>query len=275
MVDLYGLVATQATRMDCAYTRAHENAIAAGDAEETSAPPVQAWGMGAWADETVETRLQRHPKPFSRTSREQAQAGLASLVLAWCQVGRSEPSLQPMVEGASLAVVDAHVPGDSLVCEDIRSALRPRRQKALDSDGLAEHVFQLLLERRDQMPGRAPVDTLRAVMTNVRRWSEKAVAEASAGDGMQTPMLRVLWSSGTERGLVGCSIGAPLWVVRRTRPLVCEYCGQSHAVRVSEGEDYRAVVLASTPRTDEDWQRLPDGAAFSITPDAQWSEVAT
>ncbi len=272
MSDLYGLVATHTTRMDCAYARAHEDAVAAGDAGEASAPPVQAWGM-ARADETVETRLQRRPKPISQTSRERAQAGLAPLVLAWCQVGLSEPSLQPMVEGASLAVVDAYVPGTSLVCEDIRSALRPRRQKALDSDGLAEHVFQLLLERRDQMPGRAPVDTLRAVMTNVRRWSEKAVAEASAGDGMQTPMLRVLWSSGTERGLVGCSIGAPLWVVRRTRPLTCEYCGQSHAVRVSEGEDYRAVVLASTPRTDEDWERLPDGAAFSITPDARWREV--
>jgi hypothetical protein len=230
--------------------------------------------MGARADGTVETRLQRRPKPFSHTARERAQAGLAPLILAWCQMGISEPSLQPMVEGAALAVVDAHVPGASTVCEDIRSALRPHRQKALGSDGLAEHVFQLLLERRDQVPGRPPVDTLRAVMMNVRRWSERAMAGAAAGDGMHTPQLRVLWSSGTERGLVGCSIGAPLWSVRRTEPLACGYCGQSHAVRVGEGEDYRAVVLASTPRTDEDWQRLPDGFAFSVTPDAKLKEVA-
>lgn len=259
--------------MDCAFARAHEGAIAAGDASNRSVPPVQAWGMGTRADGTVETRLQRRPKPFSRTSREQAQAQLAPLILAWCQVGEAEPSLQPMVEGASLAVVDAQIPGASLVCQDIRSALRPRRQKALGTDELAEHVFQLLLERRDQMPGRAPVDTLRAVMANVRRWSAKAMVEASAGDGMQTPTLRALWSSGTDRGLVGCSIGAPLWVVHRTTPVACEYCGQSHTIRRSEGDEYRAVALASTPRTDEDWQRLPDGVAFSITSDAHWSEV--
>ena len=179
-----------------------------------------------------------------------------------------------MVEGASLAVVDAQSPCASLVCEDIRSALRPRRQKALGMDGLAEHVFQLLLERRDQMPRRASVNTLRAVMANVRRWSEKAMVEASVGDGMRTPTLRALWSSGTDGELVGCSIGAPLWIVQRTTPVACEYCGQSHTIRMGEGDEYRAIALASTPRTDEDWERLPDGVAFSITPDARWNEVA-
>lgn len=248
--------------------------IASASAGDGAGPAVRAWGIAqAWeiaqaSGGVVETRRQRTPNPFSRSVREKMRATAARVTLTWCQ-SYGAPSLQPMSEGASTAIVEAAVANEASMCEDIRSALRPRRRAALQADGLAEHVFQLLLERRDQVLGRAPADTLRAVMMNLRRWNRTSGTDASAPH----LHLRVLWSSGTGQGLAACAIGAPLWVLERTEPRLCEHCGQPHAVWNGNDDAYRALWLSSMPRTGEDWQRLPDGVAFAISPDAELNPV--
>jgi len=271
MSQLDGLVATHASWLDCAVSDAQERTITSASAGDGAGPDARAWGIAQLAGGMVETRLQRNPGPFSRAAREKVRATAARTTLTWCQSHGETPSLQPMSEGAATAIVEASGANGASVCENIRGALHPRRRTALQAEGLAEHVFQLLLERRDQVPARAPADTLRAVMTNLRRWHRRA-GTRTAPSRLQ---LRVVWSSGTAQGLAACAIGAPLWAVERTDPRLCEHCGQSHTVRISENEAYRALCLSSTPRTDEDWKRLPDGVAFSISPDAELNPVPT
>jgi hypothetical protein len=177
--------------------------------------------------------------------------------------------LQPLVEGASMAVIRASVPASAVVCADIRDALRPRRRDALETDSLGEHVFQLLLERRDQMPSRPAARTLRAVMWNVLRWSRRAAEDApSTGDGMQTPLLQILWRSGTHVHMAGCTVGAPLWWVQRTEPRGCGICGRVHAPRVDD-DAYRSTAVATEPLTEESWTRVPDDTVFSLGSDGR------
>ncbi|WP_179862143.1 hypothetical protein [Longibacter salinarum] len=273
MSYLYGMVATHPTRVDCELVERHEQRIATG---EKSGRGVPAWGTAHVCEGNVTTRLQRTPQPYSRRTRSAAQDGMSRTSLTWCPPPGSERGvLQPLVEGASMAVIRVSIASAEAVCSDIRGALRPRRRDALKTDSLAEHVFQLLLERRDQMPSRTPMRTLRAVTWNVLRWSQRADTDVSIGDGMQMPLLQVLWNSGTTDGLVGCTIGAPLWSLLRTEPRGCGICGTVHAARTPERESYAARILVSEPFTDEEWTSVPGDSVFSVTADAHIDHVAT
>ncbi|HHP7237399.1 hypothetical protein, partial [Longibacter sp.] len=261
MAYLYGMVATHPTRVDCELLEAHERRIVDGARTGRTVP---AWGTAHVREGHVATRLQRTPQPYSQRTRSSAQDAFSRMALTWCpRPGVGGEVLQPLVEGASMAVIRVAIPAVGAVCSDIRGALRPRRRDALQTDALAEHVFQLLLERRDQMPSRSSVRTLRAVAWNVLRWSRRSKPEAASGDGMQTPLLQMLWNSGTGDGLAGCSIGASLWSLLRTEPRGCGICGSVHSTRTLNGSAYRSRVFATEPLTEEDWETVPEGRVFS------------
>ncbi len=48
----------------------------------------------------------------------------------------------------------------------------------------------------------------------------------------------------------------------------CEICGIPH-IDTSPGEDYRAVVVASEPISDEDWKPIPEASVLVVSPDLQ------
>jgi len=271
MAYLYGMVATHPTRVDCELLEAQERRIAEGARTGLAVP---AWGTAHVREGHVATRLQRIPQPYSQQTRSSAQDAFSRMALTWCpHPGVGGEVLQPLVEGASMAVIRAAVPAVGAVCSDIRGALRPRRRDALQTDALAEHVFQLLLERRDQMPSRSPVRTLRAVAWNVLRWSRRAEPEVASGDGMQTPFLQMLWNSGTGDGLAGCSIGASLWSLLRTEPRGCGICGAVHSTRTQNGSEYRSRVFATEPLTEEAWESVPEGRVFSVSRTARIDHI--
>jgi glutamine amidotransferase len=247
---------------------------------------VAAWGAGVARDGVVACRRQVGPSPYSDRSRSRALSEPATAVLSRMVLASNEtkePSAantQPFDEGASMFVAECRLPDAEAVRRDARSALRPRRADALRGTTAEEALFQLLLERRDQVPSRSMQDTVRAVAWNALRWggaedylnrdlpsTHQAPPADAAGDGAVShagPTLTMLWA--LDAGLAGCQFGADLWVVQRTEPYLCPHCGTRHAATTAS--DYRAIVIASEPLTDEDWHPIPDGSTFGITADA-------
>ena len=303
MCRLYGLHATHPTRADCALLQRQERYVG-GD----QAASVAAWGAGVGRDGVVACRRQVGPSPYSDRARSRALAEpgttvLSRMVLALGETTEaSAATTQPFDEGTSMFVAECRLPNLEAVRRHARSALRPRRADALRSDTAEEALFQLLLERRDQVPSRSMQDTVRAVAWNALRWggaddlldqgpssarrtssgasspadatSEDTASDVKAralddasGDGAPTEAdstLTMLWS--LDAGLAGCQFGADLWVLRRSEPYLCPHCGSRHAATPSG--DYCAVGIASEPLTDEDWHPIPDGSTFGITSNA-------
>lgn len=297
MCWIYGLVATHPTRPDCELQIIQEQQIETPEPRDggPSSPPSprpSAWGLGfvegsASGDANLAptVRHQRAPRPSSLRVRNRARDLSGRVVLSWLHSGsdagvEDRPSgeriAQPMADEGSLAMVDVSVPRAAAVCRDVRSALRPQRLTPVSDGGrarraptsLARHIFQLLLERQEQMPSRSAVGTLRAAVWNVLRWSEQAGPADIARDDV---VLNVLWRSRrSPSALTGCRIGAPLWVLERNEPRVCPVCSQVHADIPLAATPYRATVLASAPLTDEPWEPVSDNVAFSVTSDARF-----
>lgn len=70
------------------------------------------------------------------------------------------------------------------------------------------------------------------------------------------------------RRLVASRWNRDLHLVERVGVHDCEICGIPHIHHAGERE-YRAVVLASEPLTQEDWRQVPQGSIVTVTPDLE------
>ena len=162
--------------------------------------------------------------------------------------------VQPFRDGPAMLVCDGDLPAFADLRSDVLSALTPARRQAIRGDTAGEHLFQLLRERARQLPTRSMAGSLRAVLHNLTRWSETT--------GRSGPMaLSMLWIQNGRMAGVCCN--RSLYVLNRSAPLRCSVCGHPHA-RLTPQADYRAVVVASRPLTDEDWQRVPNRSLLAV-----------
>lgn len=258
MSDLYGLTATHRSRPVCALANSQNERLA--DVDDASAAR---WGVGVVTHgSVVQCRRQAHPHQRRDVTRQKALDTGGRLVLAALQMAREEETspdvsapeavTQPSQENTSMLVMDGTIPHFDAVRPDLESVLQPKSRAAMRGKSPAEHVFQLLRERHRQVPGRSMADTVRVVVKNLQRWTAAVDPEASF-------RMAFLWSRGTT--LAGVRLNVPLWTVARTAPAWCDACTRPHAY-VADDVPYRAVVIASTPFTDENWTEVPNATVF-------------
>lgn len=258
MSDLYGLAATHRTRPTCALADVQNARLA--EADDASAAR---WGVGVVTHgSVVQCRRQAHPDQQRDATRTKALDTGGRLVIAALQMARDEEETrdvptrdavtQPSQEGTSMLVMDGTIPCFDAIRPDLESVLQPKSRAAMRGKTPAEHVFQLLRERHRQVPGRSMADTVRVVVKNLQRWTAAVDPNASF-------QLAFLWSRGTT--LAGVRLNVPLWTVERTAPPMCDACTRAHAFARGNAP-YRAVVVSSTPFTDEDWTEVPNAAVF-------------
>ena len=65
--------------------------------------------------------------------------------------------------------------------------------------------------------------------------------------------------------MVGSRWQRSLHYLERAGREPCPICGRPHAA--SAREDYRALIIASEPITDEAWPEVPERSVFEVTPE--------
>lgn len=220
------------------------------------------WGAGVVSGSHLTYCRQARAETKPSAVRDRTRAAEGTLVVS--QVTRLAPdtpstSVPPFRHDASMLALDGSIPAFARVRHDLLGALPPDRHADLDGASAGEHLHQLLLERHRQVPDRPLHGTIRATILNVQRWCD------AARPG--TPLsLRLIWAHAPT--LAGVCLNRPLWTLERDAPLRCPHCTRPHAYPSSR-PPYRAVVVASEPLTDEDWQRLPDASLFTVDADGR------
>jgi glutamine amidotransferase len=135
--------------------------------------------------------------------------------------------------------------------------MTPKHRASIQGETDSEHIFHMLLAAHDSAPARPLREILHQVLGQIAAWCRKIDSAARVG-------LNVLLSDG-ER-LVGSRWGRTLHYVERVGIHDCEICGFPH-VHHDPRHNYRAIVIASEPISNEHWRELPDCSVFTISPE--------
>lgn len=276
MCRLYGLQATHPTRAACELIDAQNALIrqSAKDARGLSNP--DGWGLGQIHDDTAGCFRQVGPASEDASYRTEALRVQGELLLAHVRratVGTpSQANTHPFRVGRAMLIHNGHLPAFDAVRPALLEALPPKRRNAIRGTTDSEHVFALLLHEREQHPD-APLHVVtRRVARQVQAWCD-AVPETSAPNphpeldiDLNAVGLNLLWTDGTT--LAASRLNRSLYMLERTEPRVCPICNSAHAAP-NDNRSYRAVVLASEPITDEDWQPVPNGSVLSVSARAE------
>lgn len=266
MCRLYGLRASQPTKVECSLVYAQNALLSQSVSDVKGSAHPDGWGIASFEDGAP--RVQRRARAafedlhFGLTaSRSYARTVVAHVRQA--TVGPLAPeNTQPFMHGRW---VFAH--NGTLRAID---SLRPEIDAETDADLLddragetdSEAVFFWLLSRMREAGvdanGPDEIDSLsRVVGAGVVELSERS---AAAGEAKPT-RLNVILTDG--RVLLASRWRHSLYWVPRHGVRDCEMCGIPHVRQVSTAP-YEAVAVASEPITEEDWQEVPEGTILAV-----------
>jgi predicted glutamine amidotransferase len=138
------------------------------------------------------------------------------------------------------------------------AATAPEHRAAIRGSTDSEHLFHLILSTHEAAPARPLLASLRLALERVIGWCRAIGQEPHLG-------LNVLLTDG-ER-MVGSRWQRSLHYLERTGRRPCPVCGEPHAAGARD--DYRALIVASEPITDEPWPEVPERSVFEINPEGR------
>ena len=261
MCRLYGLRATQPTRLECSLVQAQNALMAQSIQDREGMSHGHGWGVAEYSDGVPFVEKQAwaayHGEHFKKTvARMYSRAAIAHIRRA--TVG--QPGLEnthPFVHGVWLFAHNGTVPNFEQVRQRLLPELDELHRNEIHGTTDSEHVFRYLLTLWEGYPDRPLIETLRIGIEEIVAWAAEADPEARVS-------LNVLWTDGNT--LVGSRLNRTLWYLERDGFVHCEICGKSH-VHHDPKRPYRAVEVASEPITGENWLRIPNGAVFAVDPD--------
>jgi glutamine amidotransferase len=261
MCRLYGLRATEPTRLECSLVRAQNALMAQSIRDREGLSHGHGWGVAEHPDGVPFVEKQAwaayHGEHFKKAAaRVYSRAAIAHVRRA--TVGR--PGLEnthPFVHGLWLFAHNGTVPDFEHVRERLLPELDELHRSEIHGTTDSEHIFRYLLTLWGRHPERPLIQTLRDGIEDIVSWAAEADSKAKIS-------LNILWTNGES--LIGSKLNRTLWYLERDGLVKCEICGKSH-VRHDPKTPYRAVEVASEPITHEDWRRIPNGTVFSADPD--------
>ena len=261
MCRLYGLRASEPTRLECSLVRAQNALMAQSIRDREGLSHGHGWGVAEHPNGVPFVQKQAwaayHGEHFKKAAaRVYARAAIAHIRRA--TVGR--PGLEnthPFVHGVWLFAHNGTVPNFEQVRQRLLPELDELHRNEIHGTTDSEHVFRYLLTLWERYPDRPLIETLRHGIEEVVAWAADVDSEARIS-------LNFLWTNGDS--LVGSRLNRTLWYLERDGLVDCEVCGKLH-VRHDHERPYRAVELASEPITGENWLRIPNGTVFAVDPD--------
>ncbi|MBT8485161.1 MAG: class II glutamine amidotransferase [Phycisphaerales bacterium] len=262
MCRLYGLRASEPTKVECTLVHAQNALLLQSQSDETGRAHSDGWGIACYDDgmPVVERRSTAAYADvhFSRTAeRIYARTVVAHVRLA--TVGTPlEANTHPFSCGRWVFAHNGTVTGFDAVASRLETATPPELWKQRRGETDSEAVFWWLMGRCGPTgPGDASLDRLRDLLSEAVRtlagWCEEATDTP--------PRLNLLLTDG-HRMLV-TRWNQTLHCVTRDGVRDCEICGIPH-VQHDPAVEYHAVVVASEPISHESWQVVPDRSVLTI-----------
>ena len=261
MCRLYGLSATEPTKVECSLVHA-QNALMAQSREDTAGlTHGHGWGVATYPDGLPNVERQTwaayHGEHFRKTAaRVYSRTVIAHVRRATVGPPRLE-NTHPFSHGRWVFAHNGTVPNFDRVREPMLDAMDFLHRTEIRGSTDSEHIFRYLLSLWELDPARPLLEILRLGLEQIVSWSREVDPDAPAS-------LNVLWSDGEH--LAGSRLGRTLWYLERDGLVTCEICGTPH-VHHDPHRDYRAVEIASEPVTQESWLRVPNGVVFNVDPD--------
>ena len=261
MCRLYGLRATEPTRLECSLVRAQNALMAQSIRDQQGLSHGHGWGVAehpngvpfvekqAWAAYHGEHFKKAAARVYSRTAIAHVRRATVG-----------PPGLEnthPFVHGVWLFAHNGTVPNFEQVRQLLLPELDEQHRNEIHGTTDSEHIFRYPLPLWARHPEQPLIETLRFGIEEIVTWAEATDPEARIS-------LNFLWTDGDT--LVGSKLNRTLWYLERDGLVDCEICGKPH-VHHGPKRPYRAVEVASEPVTGENWLRVPNGAVFAVDPD--------
>jgi glutamine amidotransferase len=261
MCRLYGLRASEPTRLECSLVRAQNALMAQSIRDQQGLSHGHGWGVAEYPDGVPFVQKQAwaayHGEHFKKTAaRMYSRAAIAHVRRA--TVG--PPGLEnthPFVHGVWLFAHNGTVPNFAKVRQRLLPELDEQHRNEIHGTTDSEHIFRYLLTLWGRHPERPLIETLRLGIEDIVTW-------AAVVDPKARISLNFLWTDGDT--LVGSKLNRTLWYLERDGLVDCEVCGKTH-VHHDPKQSYRAVEVASEPITGENWLRVSNGTVFAVDPD--------
>jgi glutamine amidotransferase len=261
MCRLYGLRASEPTRLECSLVRAQNALMAQSIRDRQGLSHGHGWGVAEHPDGVPFVEKQAwaayHGEHFKKAAaRVYSRAAIAHIRRATVGPPGIE-NTHPFVHGVWLFAHNGTVPNFEQVRQRLLPELDELHRNEIRGTTDSEHVFRYLLTLWERHPERPLIEILRLGI-------EEIVAWAAAVDPAARISLNFLWTDGDR--LVGSRLNRTLWYLERDGLVDCELCGKPH-VHHDHERPYRAVEVASEPITGENWLPIPNGAVFAVDPD--------
>ena len=270
MCRLYGFLATQPTRLECSLVAAQNALQSQSDRDGRGVRNADGWGIAHWVGDEREVIKSTMPafadERFAEVASEiWSEAAIAHVRAA--TIGRvSKENTHPFTYGTWAFAHNGTIGTFDHVATRLDVGAYGPPHGETDS----ELVFLWLLNRMSGYgldPNEQAVELGPIVELISDAVLELVDLSVLSGSSVQ-PKLNFLLSDGKH--LVASRWGNSLYWTFRRGIRDCAVCGTSHCPGADD--DYRSVVVASEPITDESWLEVPEGSVLGVEPGAHTLE---
>ena len=265
MCRLYGFRATEPTRVECSLVEAQNALLVQSDRDLRGVRNGDGWGLASWRagvpDVERRARAAYSDLSFATSAATTASRTIVSHVRRATVGGTKFENTHPFRHGPW---VFAHN-GTVTEFDRIAPALATGAFGPPAGDTDSELVFRWLLNRMSEfgLDPDAPATSVDRIVGLISAAVLDIGREARNVRATRPPKLNLLLSDGVN--MVASRWGNSLSWTFRKGIRDCAVCGLSHCP--DAGDEYRAIVIASEPITDERWQEVQEGSVVAVDAD--------
>lgn len=272
MCRLYALRSNEETKVECTLVHSQNALLLQSRADLTGRTHADGWGIAFYQNSlpTVERQQSAafHDLSFSRMAeRVYSKTVIAHVRMA--TVGELRPeNAHPFVFKRWTFAHNGTVQGFNVLGEQMRQETLPPLQATRCGDTDSEQLFLWLLSRlqRSRVSLEEGITDLEQAGDTIAASIAKLAGRCNAVDPSERPKLNIVLTDG--RSMIVTRWDNSLHYLVRHGIGDCEICGIPH-IHHEVGTDYRAVVVASEPISEEPWLEVPNKSMLCIDANAR------